>query len=105
MRVDLHADIMFVNSLPFLLVKSGRLNYVALLPMSSKALSNITRGLLCECHWYVRRGMLVAHVHGDGDFDRESLRSAVKPAISHIHAPNKHVGVAKNSIKTVKECI
>eukprot|EP00957_Ditylum_brightwellii_P043567 3302860-Ditylum_brightwellii.AAC.1 len=71
--------------------------------MSSKALSNITCGLLCECHQYVRRGMLVAHVHGDSDFDRESLRSAVKLAILHIHAPNKHVGVAKNSNKTVKE--
>eukprot|EP00957_Ditylum_brightwellii_P089802 6839380-Ditylum_brightwellii.AAC.1 len=47
--------------------------------------------------------MLIAHVHGDGDFDRESLRLAVKPAILHIHAPNEHVGVAKNSIKTVKE--
>eukprot|EP00957_Ditylum_brightwellii_P015909 1198147-Ditylum_brightwellii.AAC.1 len=47
--------------------------------------------------------MLVAHVHGDSDFDRESLRSAVKPTILHIHAPNTHVGVAENSIKTVKE--
>eukprot|EP00957_Ditylum_brightwellii_P018275 1376768-Ditylum_brightwellii.AAC.1 len=47
--------------------------------------------------------MLVAHVYGDGDFDCESLRLAAKPAILHIHTPNKHVGVAKNSIKTVKE--
>eukprot|EP00957_Ditylum_brightwellii_P120624 9201635-Ditylum_brightwellii.AAC.1 len=47
--------------------------------------------------------MLVAHVHGDGDFDHETLRLAVKPAILHIHALNEHVGVAKNSIKTVKE--
>eukprot|EP00957_Ditylum_brightwellii_P126892 9672765-Ditylum_brightwellii.AAC.1 len=71
--------------------------------MTSKALSNITRGLLREYRLYVRRGMLIAHVHGDGDFDCESLRSAVKPAILHIYAPNKHVGVAKNSTKTVKE--
>ena len=49
--------------------------------------------------------MLVAHVHGDGDFDRESLRLAVKPAILHIHAPNEHVGVAENIIKIVKECV
>eukprot|EP00957_Ditylum_brightwellii_P049921 3784077-Ditylum_brightwellii.AAC.1 len=47
--------------------------------------------------------MLVAHVHGDGDFNCESLRLAVKPAILHIHASNKHMGVAENSIKTVKE--
>eukprot|EP00957_Ditylum_brightwellii_P047075 3574735-Ditylum_brightwellii.AAC.1 len=68
--------------------------------MTSKALSNITCGLLRKCCWYVRRGVLVAHVHGDGDFDRESLRSAVKPANLHIHAPNKHMGVSENSIKT-----
>ena len=47
--------------------------------------------------------MLVALVHGDGDFDHASLQSAVKPAILYIHAPNKQVGVDKNSIKTVKE--
>eukprot|EP00957_Ditylum_brightwellii_P015411 1159489-Ditylum_brightwellii.AAC.1 len=68
--------------------------------MTSKALSNITCGLLRECRWYVRRGMLVAHAHGDGDFNCESLRLAVKPAILQIHAPNEHVGVAENSIKT-----
>ena len=37
--------------------------------------------------------MLVAHVHGDGEYDREDIRSAVKPAILHVHAPNEHDGI------------
>ena len=90
-RIDLHSDILFVNKLPFLLVKCGRLNYVSVIPMASKAKSNIIRGLLREIRRYVRRGMLVAHVHGDGEYDREDI-----PSIKSI--PFKHTSFFTKSL-------
>ena len=71
--------------------------------MASKNMSNIITGLLRGIRRYVRRGMLVSHVYVNGDYDKENIRSTVKPAILHIHAPDEHARVAENEIKTVKE--
>jgi hypothetical protein len=47
--------------------------------------------------------MIVVHVHGDGEFDKERIRDSVKPSQLKIRAPEEHCGVAERGIRTVKE--
>ena len=102
-RLHLYTNILHVNRLPFLLVISGGLNYVSVISLTKRTKRNIIKGLLREINRYVRRGMIVDHVHGDGEYDKEDIRNAVKPATLEIRAPEEHCGVAERSVRTVKD--
>ena len=47
--------------------------------------------------------MIVVHVHGDGEFDKERIWDSVKPSLLKIRAPEEHCGVAERRIQTVNE--
>ena len=37
-------------------------------------------------------------MHGDNEFDMESLKNFLLPAILHIYGKNEHVGVAERAV-------
>ena len=103
MRIDLYSDLFYVNSVPFLLVISGRLNCISIMCLAFRAATNIIRGLLREIRRYVRRGCIIVHVHSDREYDKATIKDAIKPATMKIRAPEEHWGVAERRIRTIKE--
>ena len=87
----------------FLFVKSGRVNFVSVKFLKSKQFRHLLPELRSVIEMYGRRGMTVISVNGDGEFDSNKVRDFVQPAILHICAPEKHVGIAERGIRTVKE--
>ena len=92
-----------VNQLPFLSVISGKLNYISIFSLKKRAQDNVIKGLLRVIQRYMRRGMVAAHVHGDGEFDRETIKDALKPVHMKIRTLEEHCGVAERTIRAVKE--
>ena len=104
MRLHLYTDILHVNKLLFLLVVSRMLNYVSIFSLKKRTQGNIMiKGLLRIIKRYMRRGMIVANVHNDGEYDRETIKDAVKQANMKKKAPEEHCGVAERTVRTVKE--
>ena len=71
--------------------------------MASQSESNIIHGLQREIRRYVRRVMIISHVHGDGEFDKKKIKDTIKPATMKIRAPDKHCGPAERAVRTIKE--
>ena len=52
---------------------------------------------------YTCRSFNICDFHGDNEFDKDSLRNFLTPALLHIYGRNEHVGPIERSVRTVKE--
>ena len=102
-RVDLYVDLFFVGGQVFLLTKSGRINYYSIHALKSKSLTYIKEAILRDLNLYDRRGIIIITIHGDNEFNADSLKNAIQPATLEIYVRNEHVGPAERGIRTIKE--
>ena len=70
---------------------SGRLNYTSIISIASRSSGNIILGLQKELKRNVRRGMVVSHVHGDGEYNVDKIKDAIRPAMMEIRERQKNI--------------
>ena len=102
-EVHLYIDFFYINGYPFLVSKSKSINFITAEICSSRGKQQIIRAIEKIRHTYEARGFEVVGVHGDNEFDMESLKDFLLPAILHIYGKNEHVGVAERAVRTIKE--
>ena len=102
-NVILYVDYFFVNKLPFLHTKSEGLNHLTVQSGQTRSKATIIEGILKVMRIYHTRGFKVIAVHGDGEFDMDSLRGSIRPAHLEIQNRDEHDGVIERSVRTVKE--
>ena len=102
-NVTLHVDFFFVNKLPFLHTKSDDINFLTIQSGTTRSKSAILEGISKVITTYQVRGFKVVMVHGDGEFDMDSLRDTIKPAQLEIAGRDEHDGPIERSVRTIKE--
>ena len=102
-KVKLHVDFFFVNKLPFLHTKSEDLNFLTVQSGQTRSKAAILEGISKVIEIYHSRGFKVVAVHGDGEFDMDSLRAKIMPADLEINGRDEHDGVIERSVRTVKD--
>ena len=101
--IDLHADFLFVNGIPFMHTKSANINFLSIQHCTSRNAITIKNSLKFIKDKYESRGFVVAHLHADNEFNVDGLDEILCPTQIHIYAANEHVGVIERSIRTIKE--
>ena len=102
-QVDLYADFLYVNKLPFLHTKSKNINFLTVQNLPSRKASEITKGLQEVLNIYHARGFNISSLHGDNEFNVDSIKESLLPVIMQVCARNEHVGIAERSIRTIKD--
>ena len=101
--IDLYADFLFVNGIPFMHTKSANINFLSIQHCTSRSATTIKNSLKFIKDKYESRGFVVAHLHADNEFNVNGLDEVLCPTQMHIYAANEHVGVIERSIRTIKE--
>ena len=52
---------------------------------------------------YECRSFKISDFHGDNEFDKDTLRTFLDPALFHTYGREEHVGTIERSVRTVKE--
>ena len=103
--IHLYVDFFFVNKLPFLLTKSGKLDFLTVEHMTSRTKRSIIQSLMNTNEIYKNRGLKISYLHGDGEFDMDDLRQDLAPIDVIIYGKNEHVHEIEREIRTAKERI
>jgi hypothetical protein len=91
--VALFVDIFFVNGLPFFLTKIGKINFLLVTSFKSRIASRILEALDRDRKKYEARGFNVTDIHGDNEFNIQSIIDAALPAL-FTHMPEKNMSVS-----------
>ena len=102
-EVSLFIDIMFVNKIPFLLVKSEGINHIFAHRLRSRSKQNIAKSLRFIKSKYQNRGFVISIVYADNEFDHDVIKSEIPGAIFDICAAGEHVPAIERCIRTVKD--
>jgi len=108
-RIQLFVDIFYVNGLAFLHTKAKNqgvhrhLNYITINHLKNKKSQTIIMFLKKVLRLLRARDFKVTVIHGDNEFNVESIKDACVPSSFHICAKNEHIPVIERSIRTVKE--
>ena len=108
-HIQLFVDIFYVNTLAFLHKKAKNqeghrhLNYVTINHLKNKKSQTIIMFLKKVLRRLRMRGFKVTVIHGDNEFNVDSIKDACIPSRFHICAKNEHIPVVERSIRTVKE--
>ena len=102
-NLELFTDFFFVNQLPFLLTTSSKIHFLTTQSGETRSKSAITKGLQNVINIYETRGFNITDVHGDNEFDINTLREALRPSTLHIYGAEEHVAPIERAIRTVKE--
>ena len=101
--LELFTDFFFVNLQPFLLTTSSKLHFLTVQTNENRTKSAIIKGIQKVINTYTKRGFNISDLHGDNEFDMDDLKDAIKPASTHIYAPEEHVAPIERAVRTVKE--
>ena len=98
-NVELAADIMFVNNIPFLLTISRGLRFGTVEVLQNRQLDTVATVLKSIDRLYRRRGFRVTAIHADPEF------AELQPLIPAINtcSQDDHVPDAERFIRTVKD--
>ena len=102
-RLQLYIDFFFVNGIPFLHTKSGKVNFITTQAFTSRSTSSIIDGLDVVRNIYESRGFDIDIVHGDNEFNIKALKEHLEPTKMHTCAKDEHIHVIERSTRTVKE--
>jgi hypothetical protein len=101
--LQLYIDFFFVNGIPFLHTKSGKVNFITTQAVTSRSTAKIIEGLDEVCNIYNSRGFNIDVFHGDNEFNIKALKAHLEPATMHTCAKDEHIHVIERSTRTVKE--
>jgi len=90
--VTLCADVMFVNSIPFLVTVSWHIKFGTIQPIANWKLATIMAGMKAVLQVYRRAGFVVTHALMDGEFELLRGELAECKVALNITAQEEHVG-------------
>ena len=97
-------DILFINGLAFLHIKSKSLNYVTIQSLHQvRRFQHIVPKLKFIVAYYIARGFIIFDVFTDNEFDSDKFRQVFLPANLHIYTQSEHVTIIVRSIRSIKE--
>ena len=102
-HIQLYMDFFYVNKMPFLHTKSGKINYLTVASTKSRSKGIIVNEIQRITNIYKKRGFSITKYHGDNEFDMNDLREMIRPSVLHICANEEHVYEVERSIRTIKE--
>ena len=102
-HIQLYMDFFYVNKMPFLHTKSGKINYLTVASTKSRSKGIIVNEIQRITNIYKKRGFSITKYHGDNEFDMNDLREMIRPGVLHICANEEHVYEVERSIRTIKE--
>ena len=107
--LQLFVDIFYVNGLEFLHTKTKNqdtqrnLNYITINHLKNKKANTIIIYLKRILRRLRSRNFQITVVHGDNEFNVDSIKDACVPSNFHISSKNEHIPVIERSIRIVKE--
>ena len=101
--ITMYIDIFYVNQISFFLSKTGKLNFLSGTNLKSRSGREITNTIEQDLNKHEQRGFDITDIHGDNEFNIQSLRNFLQPINLHIYAKEENVGFIENAIKTIKE--
>ena len=101
--LQLYLDFFFVNNIPFLHTKSSHVNFLTAHGNVGRSVSSIKKILDSVITTYESRGFKITDIHGDNEFDVQTLRDFLLPAVLHIYGRDEHVPSIERSNRTIKE--
>ena len=102
-NVQLFVDVMFINRIPFLHVKSESLKFQTSTYMNSLTKESLRQGILQVIEVYKRRKFNVEYI--DADLQFECIENDIENVEFDIVDADDHVNVIERAIRTVKENI
>ena len=101
--VILFVDIMFVNRIPFLLVKSEGINHIFSHRLRNRTKTNIAKSLQYIKNKYENRGFRIKVIYADNEFDHDVIKSVLPGATFDVCAAGEHVPAIERCVRTVKD--
>ncbi len=99
--VILAIDVMFVNSVPFLVTVSRGLNLLTTEYTPSRTAKQLAAGIRCMMDVYSRGGFVVGTIFADNEF--EPLRNLLPILAVNTTAAKEHVPEVERHIRLIKE--
>ena len=100
-RVTLSVDIMFVNSVPFLLTISRNIRFGTVETLPNRQMGTIKQALQRVFKHYARRGFRVQTTCADPEF--QPLEGSLRETQFNFCAENEHVPDIERYVRTVKD--
>ena len=94
---------MFVNRIPFLLVKSEGINHTFAHRLRNRTKTNIAKSLQYIKNKYEKRGFKIKVIYADNEFDHDVIKSVLPGATFDICAAGEHVSAIERCVRTVKD--
>ena len=102
-NITMCIDIFYVNQIYFFLSKTGKLNFLSGTKLKSRSGREITNAIEWDRNNHEQRGSEITDIHGDNEFNIQSLRDFLHPINLHIYAKEEHVGFIENATKRIQE--
>ena len=90
-------DIFYVNRIPFFLSKTGTLNFLSSISVYFFVGREITNTIEQDQNKHEQRDFEITDIHGNNEFNIQSLHNSLQPINIFIYAREEHVGFIKNS--------
>ena len=101
-QITMYIEIFYVNIIPFFLSKTVELNFLSGIKIKSKSGRDITNAIERDRKKHEKRGFDITDIHGENEFNIQSLRDFLQTINLHIYAKEEHVGFIENAIKMIK---
>ena len=103
LKIKLYLDIFYIDSVPFLHLKSKDANYVTIQHLPNRKEETLVTKLSFVVNQYLRRGFTITDVFSDDKFKGTSIQELFLSANMHFCERGEHVPIIKRSIHTIKE--
>ena len=102
-HLETYVDFMFVNGIPFLVSKTGKIDFLGVVPCSSRSASTIIHGLKAINKQHTSRGFTIDITWGDNEFGKEKVKNDMLPVDIKTVPAGAHVGKIEHAIRRIKE--
>ena len=104
-EVFLMADIFFINKIPFFLMLSHMIYFMAVNHLANRTMSEIFKAFKEIYQYYLHRGFCITTMHADGEFEPLKLLIEALPGGLHVNlaSMNEHVPEIEWCIRVIKE--
>ena len=102
-NVTLFIDIMFVNRLPFLIVKSDGIEHIYVRHLRGRGKKEIANSMKLIINKYQTRGFDVTTIFADNEFENEIIQGEFPGIKFEICAANQHTPEIERCVRSVKD--
>ena len=89
--ITIYIDTFYVNGILYFLFKTVKLNLSSVTKLKSRSGKEITNAIDRYQNKHEQRGFEITDIHGDNEFNIQSLRAFLQPINLHIYAKYEYV--------------